>query len=222
MKSSCSANPLHCGLLLLLLLPLLLPCPSCRYPHTYVIDGELFLQRAYVCDHVQAVAGRRGSCFLSTNRLNSNAEGILKSALFPSQSGDSHSGDSKAQNKARKHSSVRAATAHVPLVASSHGAIHTSYQQTGHRSSSSSGSRGSRSSGSGSGLTGSQTHADSSAEGREKMSPPNFKVTSASLQINDHLIATDHEFVLNDEDSEKLNEHAGQVTPTTHSLTRSI
>ena len=61
--------------------------------------------------HAQSVAGRRGSCFLSTNRLNSNAEGILKSALFPSQAGDGGS-DSKAQNKARKHSSVSSISYH--------------------------------------------------------------------------------------------------------------
>ena len=93
------------------------------------------------------------------------------------------------------------------------------YQQTGHRS-----SRGSRSSGSGSGsgTESGQAHTDTAADGREKMSPPNFKVTSASLQINDHLIATDHEFVLNDEDSEKLNEHAGQVTPPSLSLPPSL
>ena len=89
------------------------------------------------------------------------------------------------------------------------------YQQTGHRS-----SRGSRSSGSG--TEGGQAHTDTAADGREKMSPPNFKVTSASLQINDHLIATDHEFVLNDEDSEKLNEHAGQVTPPSLPLSLSL
>ena len=89
-------------------------CPSCCRPtydsifmptppthiHTYMHTNKNAMYY-----HAQSVAGRRGSCFLSTNRLNSNAEGILKSALFPSQAGDGGS-DSKAQNKARKHSSV--------------------------------------------------------------------------------------------------------------------
>ena len=159
----------------------------------------------------QSGATRRGSCFLSTNRLNSSAEGILKSALFPSQaqaqSGDS--GDLKAQHKARKHSSVRSGHTYIHtyiLVHSSpfhlHACIHTVHlQQSGHRSH----SRGSSSS---------SSEPHTYMDGREKMSPPNFKVTSASLQINDQLIATDHEFVLSEEDSERLNAKAGQVAPT--------
>ena len=114
-----------------------------------------------------SLKSRRNSCFLSANRLNSSAEGILKSALFA----NNEYSKSKAPQKGR-HSHGHGHKSHSK---------HASHQHT------------------------------SEAENKTKtsnISPQNFKVTSASLQINDNLTAiesTDHEFVLSEEDYEKLN-----------------
>jgi len=148
-----------------------------------------------------STTGRKNSCFLSTNRLNSSAEGILKSALFASTSvspGGTAKGRRISSLVAEQQTSVSAKPHYKSGTTTRHSRASSSGIQTQHPAEHNS----HLSTSSNSSSTNSHTNINT------RQSPPNFKVTSASLQINDNLIAidaADHEFELNEEDCRKLS-----------------